>query len=329
VRFAQSADTFTVEEIPLFSLCGHGEHFYLKTRRRGLSTPFILKELHRRLRVGEEELGCAGMKDRDAVALQSFSVPARLRRQAVGVLEELGVEVLAATPHTHKLRTGKLAGNRFTLVVELESDDERAPLRDGCVRLSREGMPNAFGPQRFADFSGVEAGRRLFLGLRPQGPFRRSRFSLSVFQALLFNELLAIRRERGLYPLPVPGDVVKRHDTGGEFVAPDVDDNLVWRVESLEASPAGPIFGRKMAQAQADALAIELEVLTRHGLNLGSVAATRAPGTRRFLRVPTGAIAVDLSSEAGSARLSFSLPPGSYASVLLQELGVRIIPPAT
>jgi len=329
LRFRQSPATFTVEELPLFSLCGHGDHAYLKTRRSGLSTPHILKELQRRLKIGEADLGCAGMKDRDAVAVQTFSVPARSRGQAVRLLEELGVEVLASTPHTHKLRTGKLAGNRFTLIVEIDSPGELEGLRGACARLARQGMPNAFGPQRFADFSGVEEGRKLFLGIRPRGVFRQGRFAMSVFQALLFNELLALRRERGLFPAPVPGDVVKRHDSGGEFVALELDDNLLWRVESLEVSPAGPIFGRKMAQAQADALDMELEVLSRHKLNLGSVASTKAPGGRRFLRVPTGPIAIEENAAEAAVRLAFELPPGSYANVLLRELDVQLIPPGS
>lgn len=325
MRFAQSPDTFTVEELPLFKLSGHGDHVYITTRRRGISTPYLLKELQKGLGIAEADLGCAGMKDRDAVALQTFSVPSRQRALALKVLAGLGVEVLSAIPHTHKLRTGKLAGNRFTVVLELEAPTDLGRLADGCERLKRVGLANAYGPQRFADGSGVEEGRLLFLGIRPKGPFRQGRFAVSVFQAFLFNELLDLRRGRGLYPGPVKGDVMKRHDSGGEFVALDLDDNLLWRTEALEISPAGPIFGRKMTQAEDDALEIELEVLGRHKMNLGSLAASKVPGGRRFLRIAVGDVKVDAS--AGRATLSFTLPPGSYASVLLQELGVTVVPP--
>ncbi|MGA9753019.1 MAG: tRNA pseudouridine(13) synthase TruD [Acidobacteriota bacterium] len=325
MRFRQSPATFTVEELPLFAPSGRGDHLYLTVRRSGMSTPFLLRELQRRLRLKEEDLGCAGMKDRDAVSVQTLSLPRHAARQAERVLRELGCEVLSAIQHPHKLRTGKLAGNRFSIRVELEGGHEEGPLAEGCRRIEADGLANAFGPQRFADGSAIEEGHRTFLGIRRPGAFRRSRFAVSVFQALLFNELLALRRARGLWPWPLSGDLMKRHDSGGEFVAEEVDEPLRSRVARLEISPTGPIFGGKMARPCGEAWRLECGVLASHGLTPGSLGASRVPGTRRFLRVPADPIA--LTMESGAAFLSFELPPGSYASVLLQELGVEVIPP--
>jgi tRNA pseudouridine13 synthase len=325
LRFVQSPDTFTVEEIPLFPPCGHGTHAYLTVERAECSTPFLLGELRRRLRLAEEDLGCAGMKDRDARAVQTFSVPARLQKQAENAFADLGCRILSAALHTHKLRTGKLAGNRFTVRVEAPGPADAEALAAGVRRIEAEGMPNAFGPQRFADLSGLEEGRRLFLGLRPSGPFRRARFLVSAFQALLFNDWLEIRRARGLFPWPLAGDVMKRHDSGGEFEAEEADDALLERVRNLEVSPAGPLFGRKMARASRDALVFEEQVLARRSLTVRDVAAARAPGARRPMRVPVGT--VSLEPGEAEAVLSFTLPPGSYASVLLSEAGVEVVPP--
>ncbi|MEW6757553.1 MAG: tRNA pseudouridine(13) synthase TruD [Acidobacteriota bacterium] len=325
LRFVQSPGTFTVEEIPLFPPCGHGSHAYLTVRRAGSSTPFLLGEIRRRLRLAEEDLGCAGMKDRDAVAVQTFSIPSRLRAQAELAFGELGCEVLSSALHTHKLRTGKLAGNRFTVRVEGAEPTDGETLEADLRRIEAEGMPNAFGPQRFADRSGLEEGRKIFLGHRPSGPFRRARFLVSAFQALLFNDWLEARRSRGLLPWPVPGDVMKRHDSGGEFPAEEVDETLLARVRSLEISPAGPLFGGKMARASKEALQFEEETLARHGLTVRDVASARAPGARRPMRVPVGR--VEFVWTDGGAVLSFTLPPGSYASVLLGEAGIEIVPP--
>ena len=326
MKFLQSPATFRVEELPLFEPCGRGDHAYLAVARSGFSTPFILKGLQQRAKLSEEEVGCAGMKDREAFAVQTLSVPARAAKRAEEALLAMGCQILSVRLHTHKLRTGKLAGNRFQVTLVLEAPEEAGALRASCARLQREGVPNAFGPQRFADGSAVEEGRRLFLGIRHRGGFRGSRFALSVFQARLFNELLSLRRDRGLYPAPVPGDVMKRHDSGGEFVADEVDEALLARSDALEISPAGPIFGGKMARAEKVAWEVEQEVLARNGLSPASVAACRAPGARRFLRIPTGPIATEFPAE-GEARLSFSLPPGAYASVLLAEAGVEVVKP--
>lgn len=325
MRFRPSPETFRVEEIPLFEPAGHGAHAYLRVSRASLGTPHLLGLLRRGLKVPEEEIGCAGMKDRDALAIQTFSVPAALARRAQALLEEAGAEVLEVRLHPHKLRTGKLRGNRFEARILLDGPEEAPLLAASVSRVEREGFANAFGPQRFADRSGLEEGRRLFLGLRPSGPFRRARFLVSVYQALLFNEWLDLRRERGLWPGPVAGDVLKRHDSGGEFLAETVDEDLLQRVRGLEVSPAGPLFGRKMARAAAEAAALEEEILHRHGLSFASLAQVRVPGARRPLRLPTGPLS--LSVEGGTARLSFTLPPGAYASVLLAELGVALLPP--
>jgi tRNA pseudouridine13 synthase len=327
MRFKQSPETFVVEEIPLYPLAGTGEHLYVTFRRSGLSTPYVLKQLERRLHLKEAEIGCAGNKDKDAVATQTFSLPARVREEAERCFSDLGAEVLAASLHPHKLRTGKLAGNKFSVRVDLDSPGDAATLQKACSVMESQGLLNAFGPQRFGDSNAAEEGRLLFLGTRPYGPFRRARFAISAFQAQIFNEVLKERRARGLFPGPVPGDLMKRHDSGGEFVAADSDDNLEWRIEALEISPTGPIPGRKMPWPASQALDFELEILARSGLSQETVQAAKPPGARRFLRVPTGPITV--SSEGPSEMLSFTLPPGSYASVLLAELGVGIIRPST
>ncbi|MEW5765606.1 MAG: tRNA pseudouridine(13) synthase TruD [Acidobacteriota bacterium] len=325
LRFVQSPGTFTVEEVPLFPPCGRGYHAYLTVRRAGCSTPFLLGELRRRLRLAEEDLGCAGMKDRDAVAVQTFSIPSRLQKQAELAFGELGCEVLSSALHTHKLRTGKLAGNRFTVRVEGDGPSDAEALEAGLRRLEAEGMPNAFGPQRFADRSGLEEGRKIFLGHRPSGPFRRARFLVSAYQALLFNDWLEARRSAGRFPWPVAGDVMKRHDSGGEFPAEEVDETLLDRVRRLEISPSGPLFGGKMARASGEALQFEEDILARHGLGWRDVSSARAPGARRPMRVPVGEIGLERAGRG--AVLTFTLPPGSYASVLLAEAGIEVVPP--
>jgi tRNA pseudouridine13 synthase len=325
MRFLQSPETFAVEEIPLYPLSGAGEHLYVTFRRSGLSTPHVLRELERKLGLKETEIGCAGNKDRDAVATQTISLPSRVRERAEKALGELGAEILSSTLHPHKLRTGKLAGNRFTVRLEMASPDEEGPLREALSRLESSGMPNAFGPQRFGDSDAAENGRLLFLGARPYGSFKKARFAISAFQALVFNELLSERRARGLCPGPIPGDLMKRHDSGGEFTAQESDDNLEWRVSALEVSPTGPILGRKMPWPSGQALELELEIAARFGLGQPSIQAAKAPGARRFLRVPTGPISV--SAHETSATVCFLLPPGSYANVMLAEAGVEIVKP--
>lgn len=330
--FRQSPDTFTVEEIPLYGCSGEGEHLYVTFRRKGMSTGYILRLLQKELRLKEVETGRAGNKDRDATAVQTISLPARVEERVEDALIDLGAEVLTMKRHGHKLRTGKLAGNRFTVNLELEKADEKEKLQAACNRISSQGMPNAFGPQRFGDGSVVEEGKLLFTGNRRGGSFRRSSFAVSAFQARVFNRLLEVRRERGLYPSPIPGDLMKKHSSGGQFIAEKVDDELLLRVEELEVSPTGPLPGRKVEWPDSEALALEKEVLLEFDIDRNTLTATKAPGTRRLLRVLVGELECALPEDEQpdqprSALLTFSLPPGSYATVLLAELGVRLVKP--
>ncbi|MEJ2368239.1 MAG: tRNA pseudouridine(13) synthase TruD, partial [Acidobacteriota bacterium] len=247
LTFLPSPETFFVQEIPLFEASGEGAHLFLRIRKAGLSTPAVLRELERGLGLPEKEVGYAGFKDRDKVGYagfkdrdstseQTISLPARCRESAAHVLDRIGVEILSAELHPHKLRTGKLRGNRFRAILSCQTSEDLHVLKAGCARLTLEGLPNAFGPQRFGDGGAAGLGREIFLGLRPGKSFRRTRFAVSAFQAAVFNRVLEIRRRERLFPGPVNGDLMKRHDSGGLFLLDTVDDESARRTEKFEIS---------------------------------------------------------------------------------------------
>jgi tRNA pseudouridine13 synthase len=79
------------------------------------------------------------------------------------------------------------------------------------------------------------------------------------------------------------------------------------------------MFGPKMTRPAGEAAALEAEVLATEGLSVESFAAggDETRGARRFLRVP---LAVERTVTPEAVRLSFSLPAGTYATVVLREL---------
>ena len=87
-------------------------------RKRGANTEWVARELARAAGCKPFEVGFAGLKDRNAVTTQSFTVP-RGRRAAVefvGLAGE-GFEVIAAAAHQRKLPRGALEANRFAITV--------------------------------------------------------------------------------------------------------------------------------------------------------------------------------------------------------------------
>jgi hypothetical protein len=167
----------------------------------------------------------------------------------------------------------------------------------------------------------AELGRRLLLGERlerPPTPFQRKLY-LSAFQSLLFNRALAGRIRAGTLGRALVGDVLRKSDTGGLFVCaePALDQP---RVDAFEVSPAGPLFGPKMLKAGGAVAAAEETLLEDGGVTLEDFRRGRGEteGGRRAYRVRLEGAAIE--EEGRDVLLSFTLPRGSYATVVLEEV---------
>ncbi|MGA9523546.1 MAG: tRNA pseudouridine(13) synthase TruD, partial [Myxococcaceae bacterium] len=241
-------EDFIVEEVPAYEPSGEGDHLYLWVEKRGRDTAEVARLLARAGGVPEREVGYAGMKDRQGITRQWFSLPAIAEPKLADFAAE-NVQVLERKRHRNKLRTGHLRGNRFRIRVR-DVKDAGAALA-AFERLQSSGVPNYFGEQRFGrEDDNAALGRKLLRGERLERaptPFQR-RLYLSAWQSLLFNRALAQRIEEGTLGRALPGDVLRKADTGGLFVCEDpvVDQP---RVDRFEVSPAGPLLGPKMPKA--------------------------------------------------------------------------------
>ncbi len=205
MRFAAPED-FRVEEVPLFALSGEGEHTYVQIEKIGRTTEEVARALARAAGVRPRDVGYAGRKDRFAVAIQWLSVPG-LAPESAMQLSLPGTTVLAAVRHSHKLRTGQLAGNRF-----------------GGQRFGRDG-------------DNAKQGRRVLLGEQRVRDRRHARFLASAYQALVFNAVLAARS--GELDRVETGDVAVVHASGGLFLVDDVVAEQP-RADRFEISATGP-----------------------------------------------------------------------------------------
>lgn len=318
--FKGTPEDFVVEELPAYEPSGEkdAEHLFLWIEKRGRSTQDVAKALARHCGMQERDVSWAGLKDRQAVTRQYLCAPARYVEPKLDSFVLEGVKVLKAARHRNKLKGGHLHGNRFTLVVR--GVKEQAVAQEVLARLVRFGVPNYFGEQRFGvGGDNAEKGKRILQsGGRHRDRFERKLF-LSAYQSELFNRVLARRLEGGTFAKALLGDVLKKNVTGGEFVCADplVDQP---RVDALEVSPTGPLFGPEMRRPEGEVDALEESVLKDEGISreLFVAGGNETLGARRLLR-----IAVQLERATPSAEnleLVFTLPAGSYATVLLREL---------
>jgi tRNA pseudouridine13 synthase len=186
----QSWKDFVVEEQLGFELTGAGEHVYLEIRKCGANTGWVSDRLAEFLELRYFDVGYAGKKDRHAVTTQWFScwLPG-LQEPDLSGLNIEGVELLDVVRHERKLRIGAHSGNRFRLqVTNLSGDQAMIEARLDAIR--KTGFPNYFGKQRFGiDCNNLKHASMMFAGTK----FARKKrgIYLSAARSWLFNQQVA------------------------------------------------------------------------------------------------------------------------------------------
>ena len=312
-------EDFEVEELPRFAPSGQGAFALLWVEKRLANTEDVAKALAAALRLQPDEVAYAGRKDRRALTRQFFSVPWQ-DPQRLASLALPGAKILEVCRHDQKLGPGKLDGNRFRIVVREVEAATAALAAARSEEIGRIGLPNRFGAQRYGkDGDNAAKGREILLGQGPRGDRRAATFLISALQSQLFDLVL----ERRAIDRLLPGDVGYVHATGETLWLRGTEEEQQ-RADRFELSPTGPIFGSKMKQPKQEAARIEREAAAALGLpRLETIVAPpglRLFGDRRSLRVRPRELELEYQPEEKQLRLSFILPPGAYATVLLEEL---------
>ncbi|MGH7165200.1 MAG: tRNA pseudouridine(13) synthase TruD, partial [Nitrospiraceae bacterium] len=142
---------------------------------------------------------------------------------------------------------------------------------------------------------------------------------LHAYQSFLFNQVLASRIDR--IDRLLVGDWAMKHDNGACFRVEDVAAEQR-RAEAFEISPTGPLFGSRAPWASGEPGEIEQAAAAEFGSTPESLtraaADCRFRGERRSLRARLEGLDWNLSGDQLS--VSFTLPPGAYATSVLREL---------
>jgi tRNA pseudouridine13 synthase len=321
-----SPEDFEVDEILGFAASGEGPHALLRVRKRGANTEWVARELARAVGVKPFEVGFAGLKDRNAVTTQHFTVPRgkRAAEEFLGLKGE-GYEVLSAAAHQRKLPRGALEGNRFVIVVRGLACDA-AKLTQRVQNLAAGGCPNYFGEQRFGREAGnlgqvLNRAQRLAEGARSD---RRSRgrddagFMLSAARSLIFNAMLAERVTRGTWNRLSIGDVANLDGRGSVFAIDALDAELEQRCAALDVHPTAPLVGQGESLARGEVLALEDAITAQFPEALAVVHAEGMKPERRALRIRVRELEHEYSGD--TLRLRFALSAGSFATTVLREI---------
>ncbi len=311
-------EDFEVDEVLGFEADGLGEHDLLWIEKRGGNTQWVADQLARFAKVPAVAVGFAGLKDRQAVTRQHFSVQLPGRKVDWSTLELAGVRVLGVGRHSRKLKRGALTGNRFAIRLR-EVDGDRDAAGHTYAQLLARGAPNYFGEQRFGHEGGnLERARQLFAGARMDRQQRG--FALSAARSEIFNAVLATRVSDGSWDRLLTGELCILDGRRAYFGPLDsVDVDARGRCAAFDIHPSGPLWGRGALPTSADCLALETAVVANFPEFTAGLEAAGMDQERRALRIRAAGLTLDWEAPT-VLRLRFELPAGAYATAFLREL---------
>jgi tRNA pseudouridine13 synthase len=311
-------EDFIVEEDLGFGASGIGQHVLLKVRKRNANTQWVARELAKLCGCHPRDIGYAGLKDRRAIAVQWFTVPkSRLSLEAWREVRHPEFDVLEADAHSRKLPRGALAGNRFIIRIR-ETDIGDAALNTRIAEITRLGVPNYFGAQRFGHNGANLA--RIVDGLRALRSYERG-FVLSAARSLVFNAVLAARVRDGSWDHLESGDIANLDGRGSIFPVDAMDQTLTDRAAQLDIHPTGPLWGRGDHPASKQRIR-DLEIHTAADFPQPCALTVEAgmDQERRPLRLAVRELDWHRDPDPNSIVIRFRLTRGSFATTVLREL---------
>lgn len=297
---------------------GDGEHLWVEIEKRGANTDFVAGALARLAGVRRRDVSFAGLKDRNAVTRQWFSI--HLPGRPDPDLSDPGMEevnILASRRARRKIQRGRLDGNAFELVVR-DLDGDRDGLVERLQTIRDHGIPNGFGEQRFGG-NNIARAHRLFRGELGRSAKARKGFYLSAARSLIFNRVLAERIRQGNWNRLIPGDVAMLDGSHSIFAVDPEDPDQQRRCRELDLHPTGPLAGTGESGVTGPAAEIEEAVVARERELAAGLEKFRVEARRRALRMRVAELKWQLVGDS-ELRLSFRLPAGSYATAVLREL---------
>jgi len=313
------AEDFQVDEVLDIPLSGMGEHLWLWVEKRNLNTEEAARRIARAAGVPVRTISYAGLKDRQALTRQWFSLhlPGKADPD-LSRAEDETLSILKTCRHQRKLQRGAHSANGFTLrLTQLQAD--RAAL-DTRLQLIREyGVPNYFGLQRFGFAGGNLQGAREYAERRemPEQRNLRSRL-LSAGRSSLFNQVLARRVTSGDWNRALPGDLLAFTDSRSFFPATEADCSDP-RLAILDLHPTGPLWGEGPSPAGGQTQELESAVAAQEPAIAAWLAEAGMKHERRILRLPISGLSWHYPGP-DILQLEFVLPTGCFATAVVREL---------
>ena len=123
----------------------NGRHSIVKITAKNWDTHVLIKEISKRLNIGQRAVGFAGTKDKRALTTQYISIMSSPNKIDKLDLENVSIEFIHKS--VKPVRLGNLVANEFKIKIS-QSKNEENTIANILDEL-KEGFPNYFGIQRF------------------------------------------------------------------------------------------------------------------------------------------------------------------------------------
>jgi len=332
--FNKNSDNFFVEEIPLYPFAHTGEWLMLKVRKKGLTTPEMLNRISSFTGIKKRDIGYAGLKDKEGLTLQWISVP-RKYRDEINKFKDRQIKIVEQDLHRNKLKIGHLKGNKFFVRLKKVNLPTAKILFSIIKDMKKYGIPNFFGHQRFGKFgNNFEEGKKIIEGEKFVKNKRLNKFLISAYQSKLFNDWLKerinlssmfelsekeliqagfskdlikfVKNQKHPFKL-LPGDVMTHYPVGKFFY---LEEDESERFLKKEITPTGLLPGKRAMRAKDFARKIEEKYDELIPSN----------GDRRMAWIFPEFIDTNYNKDKAWFEMSFILPKGSYATVVIELL---------
>lgn len=314
-----TAEDFQVDEVLDIPLSGQGEHLWLWVEKRLLNTEEAARRLAKAAGVSLRQISYAGLKDRQALTRQWFSIQLPGKSDPdFSAAEAEDLRILDIQRHSRKLQRGAHAANGFRIrLTELNAD--HSALEERLQRIAAQGVPNYFGLQRFGE-NGNNLLGALDYAQRKELPIQRNLRSrlLSTGRSAIFNRVLAQRVQEQTWNIAQVGDVLAFSGSRSFFLA-GAEECQDPRLAQLDVHPTGPLWGEGELVSQGQPQTQELAVAALWPALCTWLERANLKQERRILRLPVRDLSWTFPA-ADCLQVQFVLPPGCFATVVLREM---------
>jgi len=340
-NFKQTVERFFVEEIPLYPFTGTGNHLILKIKKTDMSTWKLITVLAKASGLQERDIGYAGLKDKNATAIQYISIPKQAEKELNKNLTTERVEILERSYNKAPIKVGHLKGNSFSIVLHNVNEKDAKFFNTTAKMMQSKGIPNYYGYQRFGEDSRsyLQGKEIAHSGKRLKGS--KEKLLVSAYQSYLYNRWLGDRvklstiintnnvsqatkklnypeelvkvlaKQEQFFKLFI-GDIITPYPYGKEDYVKDMHQSAL-AFSQKKISPTGLLCGANVERSKSDAYYLE-EPYDDTELNA-------LKGDRRFAWIWPKDVESSYSPDSKKLTVEFYLPKGSYATTFLEEIG--------